>query len=96
MGNVSYKLALPPALSHIHNVFHISVLRKYMPDPSHVLEYESINEEQPVQILDRKDQVLRSRIISLVKVLWRNHTVQEATWEKEEDMKQKYPYLFSN
>ena len=74
-----------------------------MPDPSHVLEYEPINvredlsyEEQPVQILDRKDQVLRSRTISLVKVLWRNHTVQEATREKEEDMKEKYPYLFSN
>ena len=74
-----------------------------MPDPSHVLEYELINvredlsyEEQPVQILDRKDQVLRSRTISLVKVLWRNHTIQEATWEKEEDMKEKYPYLFSN
>ncbi|XP_075649948.1 uncharacterized protein LOC142620469 [Castanea sativa] len=103
VGNVSYELALPPALSHIHNVFHVSVLRKYMPDPSHVLEYEPINvredlsyEEQPVQILDRKEQVLRSRNISLVKVLWRNHTVQEATWEKEEDMKEKYPYLFSN
>ena len=74
-----------------------------MLDPSHVLEYKPINvredlsyEEQPMQILDRKDQVLRSRKISLVKVLWRNHTVQEATWEKEEDMKEKYPYLFSN
>ena len=73
-----------------------------MPDPSHVLEYEPINvredlsyEEQPVQIIDRKDQVLRSRNISLVKVLWSNHAVQEATWEKEEDMKDKYPYLFS-
>ncbi|XP_075650018.1 uncharacterized protein LOC142620520 [Castanea sativa] len=52
------------------------VLRKNMPDPSHVLEYEPINvredlsyEEQPVQILDKKDQVLYSRSISLVKVL---------------------------
>ena len=49
-----------------------------------------------MQILDRKDQVLRSRTISLVKVVWRNHIVQEATWEKEEDMKEKYPYLFYN
>ena len=102
VGNVSYRLALPPVLSHIHNVFHVSVLRKYMPDPSHVLEYEPINvredlsyEEQPVQILDRKDQVLRSRNISLVKVLWRNHTVQEATWEKEEDMKEN-TLIYSN
>ena len=103
VGNVSYRLALPLVLSHIHNVFHVSVLRKYMPDPSHVLEYEPINvredlsyEEQPVQIIDRKDQVLRSRNISLVKVLWSNHAAQEATWEKEEDMKENYPYLFSN
>ena len=102
MGNVSYRLALPPVLSHIHNLFHVSVLQKYMPDPSHVLEYEPINvredlsyEEQPVQIIDRKDQVLRSRNISLVKVLWRNHAVQEATWEKEEHKKEKYPHLFS-
>ena len=72
-----------------------------MYDPSHVLEYEPINvredlsyEEQPMQILDGRKQVLCSRNISLVKVLWRNHAVQEVTWEKEEDMKEKYPYLF--
>ena len=72
-----------------------------MHDPSHVLEYEPINvredlsyEEQPMQILDRRKQVLCSRNISLVKVLWRNNAVQEVTWEKEEDMKEKYPYLF--
>ena len=47
-----------------------------------------------MQILDRKKQVLCSRNISLVKVLWRNHAVQEVTWEEEEDMKKKYPYLF--
>ena len=47
-----------------------------------------------MQILDRKKQVLCTRNISLVKVLWRNHAVQEVTWEKEEDMKKKYPYLF--
>ena len=88
-------------LSHIHNVFHVSMLRKYMPNPSHVLEYEPINvredlsyEEQPMQILDGRKQVLCSRNISLVKVLWRNHAVQEVTWEEEEDMKKKYPYLF--
>ena len=72
-----------------------------MHDPSHVLEYEPINvredlsyEEQPMQILDRRKQVLCSRNISLVNVLWRNNAVQEVTWEKEEDMKEKYPYLF--
>ena len=47
-----------------------------------------------MQILDGRKQVLCSRNISLVKVLWRNNAVQEVTWEKEEDMKEKYPYLF--
>ena len=51
-------------------------------------------EEEPVQILDRKEQVLRSKSIPLVKVLWRSHQVEEATWESEEQMRQQYPYLF--
>ncbi|KAL6200165.1 hypothetical protein ACLB2K_029947 [Fragaria x ananassa] len=51
-------------------------------------------EEEPVQILDRKEQVLRSKSIPLVKVLWRSHQVEEATWESKEQMRQQYPYLF--
>ncbi|CAL2277018.1 unnamed protein product [Prunus armeniaca] len=65
-----------------------------MPDPSHVLEYQPVEleedlsyEEQPVQILDRKEQRLRSRSIPVVKVLWRSQTVEEATWEPEEQMR---------
>lgn len=80
MGEVAYELALPPDLSHVHNVFHVSMLRKYMRNPSHVLEFEppQIREdlsydEQLVQILDRKEQVLRSKVILYVKILWRNH-----------------------
>ncbi|KAL5561714.1 hypothetical protein UlMin_031461 [Ulmus minor] len=86
IGKVAYRLALPPELSSVHNIFHVSMLRKYISDPSHVLEYEPIEvhedlsyEEQPVQILDRKDKILRSKVISLVKVLWRNYKVEEAT-----------------
>ena len=89
-------------LSKIHDVFHVSLLRKYIPDPIHVLETQPIQlnkylsyKEEPVQILDRKEQVLRSKIIPLVKVLWRNHKEEEATWESEDQMKIKYPYLFS-
>ena len=51
-------------------------------------------EEVPVQILDYKDQQLRSRRIPLVKVLWRNHAVEEATWEREAEIREKYPQLF--
>ncbi|XP_057976131.1 uncharacterized protein LOC131163554 [Malania oleifera] len=101
VGPVAYRLALPPVLSRIHNVFHVAMLRKYVPDPSHVINYDELElsdslgyEEVPVQILDRKVQELRNRTIPQVKVLWRNHAVEEASWESEEQMKQRYPHLF--
>ena len=53
-------------------------------------------EEVPIQILDRKDQVLRNKTISLVKVLWKNHIVEEASWEREDEMKSNYLELFVN
>ena len=93
VGPVAYRLDLPEELSRVHNVFHISMLRKYIPDPSHVLETPEIKlrddlsyEEQPVQILGREEKELRNKTISLVKVLWRNHLVEEATWEREDLM----------
>ncbi|XP_077251826.1 uncharacterized protein LOC143891059 [Tasmannia lanceolata] len=72
---VAYRLALSPSLSGVHNVFHVSMLRKYISDPNHVIELEPLNlredlsfEEQPVRIVDCKDQVLRRRTIPYVKV----------------------------
>ena len=100
-GEVAYRLALLPALSKLHNVFHVSMVEKYLHEHSHVLGYESLDvdpmltyEEKPIEILDRKDKVLRNKIMSLVKVLWHNHVVEEATWETEEDMRKRYPELF--
>ncbi|KAL0546091.1 hypothetical protein IC582_015996 [Cucumis melo] len=101
IGPVAYRLALPPSLSAVHDVFHISMLRKYVPDPSHVVDYEplEIDEslsyvEQPVEVLAREVKTLRNKQIPLVKVLWRNHRVEEATWEREDDMRSRYPELF--
>ena len=51
-------------------------------------------EERPIQIVDRKDQVLRNKVIPLVKVLWMNHGRDEATWERENQMQTRYPHLF--
>ena len=72
----------------MHNVFHVSMLRHYVPDPSHVILPQQLEispdltyEEEPVTILDWKDKVLRNKTICMVKVLWRNHSVEEATWE---------------
>ena len=97
---VAYRLDLPEELARVHNVFHISMLRKYISDPTHVLEPPEIElrddlsyEEQPVQILDRKEKELRNKTIPLVKVIWRNHLVEEATWEREDQMGSQYPHL---
>ena len=100
---VAYRLALSPALSKIYDVFHVSALRKYIPHLSHVLKQIPLPiqgnltyEEVLVEILDRKEQVLRTKTVALVKVLWRNHAREETTWENEEEMKKKYPQLFSS
>ena len=73
---MAYRFDLPKEFSRVHNVFHISMLRKYIPDPLHVLDTPEIElrddlsyEEQPVQILGREEKELRNKTISLVKVL---------------------------
>ena len=98
---LAYRLALPPELSRIHDVFHVSMLQKYIYDPSYVLLKQPIQlnedltyEEEPVEILEEKHQVLCSKTIPLVKVQWRNHTKEEATWERGALMRAQYPYLF--
>ena len=88
IGPLAYRLALPPEMEKMHNVFHVSQLRKYIPDPSHVLSYSPLPLQEdlsyavePVQILDRKEKVLRNKAIPLVKVLWRSQEIEETTWE---------------
>ena len=81
---VAYRLALPPNMSLVHPVFHVSILRKYISNPSHVLQPQSVEvnedltyEEEPVAIVDSQVCHLRSKRIPLVKVLWRNNNVGE-------------------
>ncbi|KAA3471968.1 DNA/RNA polymerases superfamily protein [Gossypium australe] len=94
VGSVVYQLELPPELSQIHSVFHVSMLRRYRSDPSHIVAVEEIKirpnlsfEEEPVQILDRDVKVLRRKSVPLVKVLWRNYRSEEATWEPEDTIR---------
>ncbi|XP_049397400.1 uncharacterized protein LOC125861582 [Solanum stenotomum] len=101
VGPVAYKLALPPELDKIHNVFHVSMLRRYHSNPSHVLPVESIEvnpdltyNEESILIQAREVKQLRNKRIPLVKVLWRNHSGKEATCEREEDMRTQYLHLF--
>jgi len=100
---VAYRLALPPNLSVIHSVFHVSILRKYMSNPSHMLEVHPIElrddmiyEVQLKAIVDRQVRKLRSKDIASMKVKWKGHSREEATWELEDKMHEEYPYLFDN
>ena len=76
IGTVAYRLALPPSTTSVHEVFHVSMLRKYTPDPAHVMDWGQIEvdtdgtfEEGPVCIVDCRDQVLRRKTVRLVRVL---------------------------
>ena len=84
IGKTEYQLAFPPNLASVHNVFHVSMLKKYVSDKSHVLEQEPIEihedlsfEEKPIPILDYKIKTLRNKDIPLVKILWRNQKTEE-------------------
>ncbi|XP_042423270.1 uncharacterized protein LOC122010867 [Zingiber officinale] len=101
IGEVAYRLALPPSLAGVHDVFHVSMLRKYVPHPTHILTDVSITlqpdltyEEVPVRILDRKERQRRNKTIRLVKVGWGHHSDDEATWELEDEIRARYPQLF--
>ena len=104
VGPLAYKLALPPELSQIHNVFHVSMLKRYRSDPMHVLKESEMEitekltyVEEPIEILGREIRKLRIKEIPMVKVKWSHHqTPREATWEVEEHMRSKYPHLFED
>ncbi|CAN6725578.1 unnamed protein product [Malus baccata var. baccata] len=86
VSEVAYRLELPPELSKVHDVFHVSMLHHCVADPSHVIPPQSLEinldltyDEEPMMILDWKDKVMRNKTVRLVKVLWRNHSMEEAT-----------------
>jgi hypothetical protein len=101
VGRLAYRIVLPPNLVGAHYVFHVSMLRKYIANPDVIMEYEPLKiqeglpyVEEPVKIVDKMEQVLHTKNIPIVKVLWRNHGVEEASWEAEHDMGSRYPHLF--
>ena len=77
------------------------MLRKYISDPSHVLETPPIElredlsfEVQPIGSLDHREKVLRNKVVPMVKILWKSNKVEEMTWETEASMRKRYPHLF--
>ena len=101
VGKLAYRIALPPDLIGTHDVFHVSMLRKYIANPDVIVDYEPLKIHEGlsfvvelVKIVDKKDQVLHTKKIPIGKLLWRNHGVEEASWEAEHDMRSHYPHLF--
>jgi hypothetical protein len=98
---VAYKLALPLQLVKIYDEFHVSLLRKAEVDLSRLLpqiplkiDGNLILKMKPVNVLDYNVKELRNKTILIIKVLWRNSQIEEVTWKKESQMRQKHPELF--
>jgi len=101
VGEVAYRLALPPSLEEVRNVFHVSQLRRYIRDESHILDYSELElqpdlsyTEQPIAIMNRSVKTLKNRTIPLVLVSWNRHSLGEATWEREDVIRDHYLHLF--
>ena len=102
VGPIVYRLALPLELAKLHDVFHVSMLRRYRSDTSHILPVQDIHvqedftfDEEPKAILGHEIRQLQNKQVPLVKVLWQHHGMEKATWEPESTMRVQYPQLFS-
>jgi hypothetical protein len=102
VGPAAYQLALPPAMSGLHDVFHVSQLKKYVLDPFQPIELDSIElksdmtfQPKPERIVDRDVKSLRRKEIPTLKVVWKGSPDGEAMWELESEMLNQYPHLFS-
>ena len=107
-GEVSYQLELPEEMSAVHDVFHISLLRKCLEVPEKTEVFKNIDHrsvdinkdltyrEVPIRILEEAYRTTRTRSIKFLKIQWSNHTEEEATWEREDYMRTEFPDLFSS
>jgi hypothetical protein len=102
-GEVAYQLELPARLSDVHNVFHMSQLKKCLRVPDEQLPLEELNVqndltyiEYPVKILDTLERITRSKRIRMYKVQWSHHAEDEATWEQEDVLQAEFLQLFAS
>jgi hypothetical protein len=103
VGPAAYRLELPESMSDIHNVFHVSQLRKCLQVPENHIEAKTIQiqkdlqyREKPIKILDSAVRKTRNSEVRLCKVQWSREGEEEATWESEDSPRREYPYLFSS
>jgi hypothetical protein len=102
-GEVAYQLELSPQLSDVHDVFHVSQLKKCLRVPKEQIPMEDLDakedlsyQEYPVKIIETSKRVMRDKKIKMRKVQWSYHIEEEATWEREEELKAQFPSFFSD
>jgi hypothetical protein len=102
-GAIAYQLELPPQLSDVHDVFHVSQLKKCLRVPEEQIPMEDLDakedlsyQEYPLRILETSKRVTRNKKIKMCKVQWSHHTEDEATWEREEELKAEFSCFFSD
>jgi hypothetical protein len=100
VGEMAYQLELPDNLSDVHNVFHVSQLKKCLKVPEEQLPLEDLSVQDdltyakyPIKILDTLTHVMRNKVIKMCKVQWSHHGEDEATWEREEELRIDFPHL---
>jgi hypothetical protein len=98
---MAYQLELPNHLSHVHNVFHLSQLNKCLHVPEEQLPIKELSvqddltyTEHPIKIIDTLTQIMRNKVIKTCKVQWSHHDEDEATWEREEELRVEFPHRF--
>jgi hypothetical protein len=97
-GTVAYKLDQPPSLTGVHDIFHVSQLKKCLKVPMDVvlpevapLEADLSYPEHPTKILDQKDRVRRRKMVKFFKIQWNNHSREGATWQSEDFLRSHHP-----
>jgi hypothetical protein len=97
-GTVAYKLDLPPSLARVHDIFHVSQLKKCLKAPVDVvlpevtlLKADLLYPEDPINVLDQKDHVMRRKTIMFFKIQWSNHSEEEGTWESKDFLHSRHP-----
>jgi hypothetical protein len=100
---VAYRLRLPEQLLDVHNVFHVSQLKKCLRVPAQVIDFEGVElepdlsySELPIRVLDQKDRVTRSRTTKWYKVQWNQQLEEEATWESEDYLMENFSEFFAS